>query len=231
MDNPDILTPETLRAMKKKAIKVAKHASEKLGINMPAAITCTKPSGTVSQVVDSASGLHTRYSEYYIRRYRISSTDPLCKLLKDQGAPMKPEVGQSEDTATTWVVEFPVKAPEGCITRKDMSAIKQLEHYKKIQNNWCEHSASATIYVKDDEWFEVGNWVYTNWEYINGVSFLPYDGGIYKLAPYEEITAKQYAELSKKFPEIEYSKLSVYELEDQTEGAQNLACVSGVCEI
>lgn len=231
MDAVELLTPDILKALKKKAIKVAEHASKKMGINMPAAITCVKPSGTVSQLVDSSSGLHTRYSQYYIRRYRISATDPLLRLLADQGVPMTPEVGQEAATANTWVVEFPVKSPDNCITRNDMTAIQQLEHYKKLQQYWCEHNASATIYVKDSEWFEVGNWVYQNWDFINGVSFLPHDGGIYQLAPYEEITKDKYDKLVKKFPKIDYTQLSVYELEDQTQGASALACVSGVCEI
>ncbi len=231
MDNPEILTPDVLKALKKKAIKVAEHASKKLGINMPASITAVKPSGTVSQLVDSSSGIHTRYAQYYIRRYRIASTDPLFRMLKDQGVPFTPEVGQNEDTANTFVLEFPVKAPDGCLTRNDLTALEQLEHYKKIQVNWCEHNASATIYVKDSEWFDVGNWVYNNWDYINGVSFLPYDGGQYKLAPYEEIDKDKYEELLKMFPKIDYSMLSSYEMEDNTEGSQALACVSGICEI
>lgn len=231
MDNIDLITADTLKALKAKAVKVARHASSKLNINMPTAITCVKPSGTVSQLVDSSSGLHTRYSDYYIRRYRISDTDPLIKMLREQKIPLKPEVGQDEETATTWVVEFPVKSPKGSVTRNDLTAVQQLEHYKLLQKYWCEHSASCTIYVKDSEWFEVGNWVYQNWEYINGISFLPYDGGIYKLAPYEEITKEKYDKLVDKFPKIDYTTLSKFELEDQTEGAQNLACVSGVCEI
>jgi len=145
MDNPEILTPEVLRALKRKALKVAAHAAKKLGINMPAAVTCVKPSGTVSQLVDSSSGIHTRYSPYYIRRYRISSSDPLFKMLKDQGVPCCPEVGQTAETADTWVLAFPVKSPDNAITRNDLTALQQLEHYKKIQANWCEHNASATI--------------------------------------------------------------------------------------
>ena len=231
MDNPEILTPEVLRALKKKALKVAAHAAKKLSINMPAAVTCVKPSGTVSQLVDSASGIHTRYSKYYIRRYRISSADPLFKMLKDQGVPCCPEVGQTAETADTWVLEFPIKSPDNAVTRNDLTALEQLEHYKKIQSNWCEHNASATIYVKDAEWFEVGNWVYKNWEYINGISFLPHDGGLYELAPYEEIDQAKYEELVSIFPKIDYSKLTKYELEDNTEGAKSLACVAGICEI
>ncbi len=231
MDNVELITPDNLKAMKKKAIKVAKHASDKMQINMPTAVTCVKPSGTVSQLVDSSSGLHPRYSQYYIRRYRIADTDPLLKMLKVQKIPMHPEHGQTKKDTTTWVLEFPIASPENCITRNDLTAIQQLEHYKMLQTFWCEHNASATIYVKDNEWFEVGNWVYKNWDHVCGVSFLPHDGGKYVLAPYEEIDEKTYNKLIKEFPIIDYSELSKYELEDNTEGAQALACVGGICEI
>ncbi len=234
MDNPNILTVDALKALKAKALKVAKHASNKMNINMPTAITCVKPSGTVSQLVDSASGIHTRYAQYYIRRYRISSNDALYKMIKDQGLKLTPENGEEnkpESDISTWVVSFPMKAPEGCITRNEMSAIDQLEWYKKIQTNWCEHNASMTVFCKDEDWFEVGNWVYKNWDIVNGISFLPYDGGHYKQAPYEEITKEQYEKMSSEFPIIDYSQLSKYELEDTTEGAKTLACTSGTCEI
>jgi ribonucleotide reductase alpha subunit len=198
---------------------------------MPAATTCVKPSGTVSQLVDSASGVHPRYSEYYIRRYRIAARDPLFRLMKDSGIKASPENGQTEENATTYVLEFPVKSPEGCITRKDVTALDQLKHYKNLQHNWCEHNASMTVYVRDDEWFEVGNWVYKNWDIINGVSFLPYDGGHYKLAPYEEIDVHTYERLIKKLPLIDYSKLSNYETEDNTQGKQEIACSGDKCDI
>jgi hypothetical protein len=265
MDNPKLVNAEALAAMKAKAIKIARKASKIMGINMSTAITCVKPSGTVSQLVDSASGLHTRFAKWYLRRYRISSTDSLIRMLRDQGIALSPENGQSkadwsraarmksegksweeisristifqendewsEDKVSTWVVSFPVKAPDKCITRTDVNAVAQLEHYKKLQENWCEHNASATIYVKDEEWFEVGNWVYKNWDIINGVSFLPFDGGKYEQAPYEEITEKQYKELYKAMPKIDYTQLSRYEMDDNTEGAKALACAAGVCEL
>lgn len=234
MDNPEILTEDVLKALRNKAIKVAKHASQKMNINMPAAITCVKPSGTVSQLVDSASGIHARYSNYYIRRYRISATDPLLKLIKEQGLKINPENGQEklkEEDINTWVVSFPVKAPEGCITRDKMNALQQLEWYKRVQTNWCEHNTSMTVYVKDEEWFEVGNWVYKNWEIVNGVSFLPYDGGKYQQAPYEEITKDQYEKLLKNFPDINYQDLHKYETEDNTEGAKSYNCTGDRCEI
>jgi len=231
MDNPSVLSSEGLKALKSRVLRISRKASTLLGVNMPVATTCVKPSGTVSQLVDSASGCHPRYSQYYIRRYRIASSDPLFQMLKDQGVPCSPENGQDENNATTWVLEFPVKAPEGCLTRKDISAMEQLSHYKNLQLNWCEHNASMTVYVKDEEWFEVGNWVYKNWDIINGVSFLPYDGGQYTLAPYEEIDHYTYESLIKKFPDINYSKLSQYELEDNTEGKSEFACVGDKCDI
>ena len=231
MDRPSLMNSEVLKALKSRVIRISRKASTALGVNMPVATTCVKPSGTVSQLVDSASGCHPRYSQYYIRRYRISATDPLFTMLKDQGVPCHPENGQDEETATTWVLEFPVKAPEGCLTRKDVTAMDQLSHYKNLQLNWCEHNASMTVYVREDEWFEVGNWVYKNWDIINGVSFLPYDGGHYELAPYEEIDHYTYESLIKKFPNINYSKLSQYELEDETQGSREYACTGDKCDI
>jgi ribonucleoside-diphosphate reductase alpha chain len=231
MDRPSLMNSEVLKALKSRVIRISRKASTALGVNMPVATTCVKPSGTVSQLVDSASGCHPRYSQYYIRRYRISATDPLFAMLKDQGVPCHPENGQDEETATTWVLEFPVKAPEQCLTRKDVTAMEQLSHYKNLQLNWCEHNASMTVYVREDEWFEVGNWVYKNWDIINGVSFLPYDGGHYELAPYEEIDHYTYESLIKKFPNINYSKLSQYELEDETQGSREYACTGDKCDI
>ena len=231
MDNPSVLTSEALKALKSRVLRISRKAAKVLGINVPVATTCVKPSGTVSQLVDSASGVHPRFSEYYIRRYRIAARDPLFKLMKDSGIKANPEVGQKKKDATTWVLEFPVKSPDGCLTRKDVSALDQLKHYKNLQHNWCEHNASMTVYVRDDEWFEVGNWVYQNWDIINGVSFLPYDGGKYELAPYEEIDARTYERLIKKLPRIDYKQLSQYELNDNTQGKGEYACVGDKCEI
>ena len=231
MDNPSILSSDALKALKSRVIRISRKASGILDTKMPTATTCVKPSGTVSQLVDSASGVHPRYSQYYIRRYRISANDPLFKMMKDVGVPCSPENGQTEEDANTWVLEFPVKSPEGCITRKDVTALDQLSHYKNLQHNWCEHNASMTVYVRDDEWFEVGNWVYKNWDIINGVSFLPYDGGHYKLAPYEEIDVHSYERLIKDLPRIVYSELAKYESEDNTQGKQELACSGDKCDI
>ena len=231
MDNPSVLTSEALKALKSRVLRISRKASGVLGTKMPAATTCVKPSGTVSQLVDSASGVHPRYSQYYIRRYRIAARDPLFKMLKDLGIKASPEVGQDAKTASTWVLEFPVKAPDNCITRKDVTALDQLKHYKNLQHNWCEHNASMTVYVRDDEWFEVGNWVYQNWDIINGVSFLPYDGGKYELAPYEEIDVHSYERLIKTLPLINYTHLSKYENSDNTQGKAEYACVGDKCEI
>ena len=231
MDNPTLMNSEALKALKSRVIRISRKASKLLNVNMPTATTCIKPSGTVSQLVDSSSGVHPRFSQYYIRRYRIAARDPLFRMMRDMGIPCHPEVGQTKKNASTWVVEFPMKAPEECITRKDVTALEQLRHYKNLQHNWCEHNASMTVYVRDDEWFEVGNWVYQNWEIINGVSFLPYDGGHYELAPYEEIDHRTYERLIKKLPRIDYKQLSKYELEDNTQGKAEYACNGDKCDI
>jgi ribonucleoside-diphosphate reductase alpha chain len=231
MDNPEVLTPDALKALKSRALKVATKAAKIMGINTPAAITCVKPEGTSSQVTSSGSGLHTWYSEYMIRRYRISDNDPLLKMLKSQNFPMSPENGQTEENANTWVVSFPIKAPKGAIVKDDMTALDQLEHYKKIQTYWCEHNASATVYCKDSEWFDVGNWVYKNWDIVNGLSFLPHDGGNYQQAPLQAISKDEYDNMVKTFIKIDYSKLSDFEQEDNTEGSKELACVGGACLI
>lgn len=267
MDAPELFTKEAIRAYKSRAIKVAKKASDIMEIPMPAAITCVKPSGTVSQLVDSASGLHPRFAKHYIRRYRISAGDPLFRMVKDQGVPVSPENGQrkqdyvkairlydasenkieglkqaksvcpifdlegwSSDKVNTWVVSFPVAAPKKAVTVEDVTAIEQLEWYKKIQKNWCEHNASITVYVRPEEWLSVGDWVYKNWEVVNGVSFLPLDDNVYEQAPYEKITREEFDKMSKTFPKIDYSHLGSYETEDNTEGAKSLACASGACE-
>lgn len=260
MDNPKLMTPEKLQILKKYAIKEARKASGVLNINMPAAITTGKPSGTVSKLVESSDGAHARYSKYYIRRYRLAAIDPLFRMMKNQGVKFEPENGQgpdaveqkrvkliemgrseveakilvpdwSEDQVQTWVFGIPVAAPENSITRSEMTAIQQLEWYLKMVVNWCEHNQSITVYVRDDEWMEVGSWVYNHFDKLVAVSFLPYDGGKYKLPPYEEINKDQYEKMSKDFPKLDYSELGKYELEDTTTGAQQFACVGAGCDI
>lgn len=231
LDNPRLLTEEKLQILRDYAIKTAKKAAKALGVNVSVSITTGKPSGTVSQLVDAASGCHPRYARYYMRRVRISATDPLYRMMKDQGVHFDPEVGQDPKNPDTWVVSFPVKAPKNSTTRHDLSAIEQLEWYLKVQNNWCEHNQSCTIYVRESEWMQIGSYVYDNFDNIIGVSFLPHDGGHYELAPYQEITEKEYEEAKAAFPKIDYSKLTEYEIEDNTTGAQALACTGDKCEL
>lgn len=230
-DCPAVRKPEMLKKMRDYAIRVNEEYAKRFGVTPSTCITCVKPSGNLSQTVDASSGMHVRYAKYYIRRVRISATDSLFKMLKDQKLPYHPEVGQSSDTANTYVLEFPVKAPEGAVTRHDMTALQQLEHWKMVKTNYTEHNPSVTVYVADDEWIAVANWIYNNWEYVGGLSFLPKDNHVYDLAPYEEITEERYNELLAKFPDIDFSQIFVYEKQDETENAKELACVAGVCEI
>jgi len=230
-DSPVVREPKVMKKMKEYAIEVNQEYAKRFGINQSTAITCVKPSGTVSQTVDTASGMHPRYSKYYIRRIRISSTDSLFKMLKDQGVPYHPEVGQQEETATTFVLDFPVKAPEGGLFKDDMTAIEQLEYWKNVKLNYTEHNPSVTISVGEDEWILVANWVYENWEIVGGLSFLPRSEHVYQLAPYEEIDEKTYNDLIKGYNNMDFSKIMSYEKIDGTEVKKELACAGGTCEI
>jgi len=230
-DSEEVRRPETLHALKAEAVKVNKQYAKRFGVNASSSVTCVKPSGTASQTVNCASGMHARYSPYYIRRIRITGTDALFKMLKDQGVPFHPEVGQTMEDANTFVLEFPVKSPEGSIYRKDISALEQLEYWKIVKENYTEHNPSVTISVGDDEWIAVANWLYEHWDMVGGLSFLPRDNHVYRLAPYEEITEEQYNELLKRFVNVDYSKLVTYELQDETEAKRELACAGGTCEI
>lgn len=222
--------PETLRKMRETAIEVNREYAKRFGINPSTCITCVKPSGTVSQLVDAASGMHPRHAKYYIRRIRISVTDSLFAMLKDQGVPYHPEVGQTMEEATTYVLEFPVKSP-GTAFKDELSAMEQLEHWKMVKEYYTEHNPSVTVSVGDDEWLSVANWLYEHWNILGGLSFLPRARHVYQLAPFEEITEETYEELVKRFGDIDYSKIVTYEKIDETEGAKELACVAGVCEI
>ena len=222
---------KVLDAMKKETIKVNKKYAERLGVNQSTAITCVKPSGTVSQTLGVASGMHPRHAPFYIRRIRISATDSLFKMLKDQGVPYYPEVGQQEETANTFVLEFPVKSPDGAISKDDITALDQLEHWKLVKENYTEHNPSVTISVGDDEWIAVANWVYENWDIVGGLSFLPRSNHVYRLAPYEPISKEAYEGMVKRDKHIDYGKLYAYERQDETEMKRELACVSGTCEI
>lgn len=230
-DAPQVMQAEILDEMRLEAIATNKQYAKKLGINPSTSITCVKPSGTVSQLVDSSSGMHPRHAQFYIRRIRISSTDSLFKMLKDQGVPYQPEVGQSMDNASTYVLEFPVRAPEGSVFKDDVTAIGQLEHWKLVKEHFTEHNPSVTVSVGEDEWLAVANWVYANWEQVGGLSFLPRSEHVYQLAPYEEIDEHRYNHLAKLYEFLDFSKIVSYEKVDETQGAKELACVSGVCEI
>lgn len=220
--NPDLL--DKLRRLSR---GVNEELAEKLGVPPSASITCVKPSGTVSQLVDSASGIHARHNDFYIRRIRMDKKDPIYTYLKDKGVPVEDEVHRPDSTA---VFSFPMKAPEGAITRDAMTAIEQLELWLIYQRHWCEHKPSVTISVKDNEWPEVGAWVWKHFDEISGVSFLPHSNHTYQQAPYEDITEEDYNKLLEEMPTgIDW--VDFIETDDNTEGAQQLACVSGACEI
>jgi len=230
-DCPAVRNEKTLTKMKNEALKMNQALAKRFKINPSTCITCVKPSGTVSQTVDCSSGMHTRFAPYYIRRVRISATDSLFKMLRDQGFPYQPEVGQSKEGASTYVLEFPIKSPKGSVYNKDLTALKQLEYWKMVKVNYTEHNPSVTIYVGENEWIEVANWLYTNWDIIGGLSFLPRSDHVYQLAPYEEIDEKKFNELSKKMGIVDFSKIITYEKQDETEVKKELACAGGVCEI
>jgi hypothetical protein len=223
--------PEIMKAVRDEAVKVNKEYAKRFGINQSTSVTCVKPSGTVSQLVDSSSGMHPRHAKYYIRRIRISATDPLFQLMKDQGIPFHPEVGQTAESAHTFVLEFPVKAPGGSTFRDDLSAVDQLDYWHIVKENFTEHNPSVTISVGDEEWIAAGNWVYKHWDMVGGLSFLPREKHVYKLAPYEEIDEKTYLELAKTMKEVDVSKIVTYEFDDETAGSKEYACVGGVCEV
>lgn len=219
--------PGMLQRLREVAEEANRETAELLGIPASAAITCVKPSGTVSQLVNSASGIHARHSKYYIRTVRGDNKDPLTQFLIDAGVPNEPDVTKPDNTT---VFSFPVKAPEDCITRDDMTAIEALDLWQIYQDNWCEHKPSVTISVKEDEWVDVGAWVYRNFDNISGISFLPYDGGSYKQAPYTTCTEEEYNEFLSKMPKsLNWDEM--IEEDDLTTAAQELACSSGVCEV
>ena len=221
--------PEILQSMRNKAVVTNKEWAEKLGIPQSTAITCVKPSGTVSQLVDSASGIHARHNPYYIRTVRGDNKDPLTEFMKEQGIPNEPDVMKPDHTT---VFSFPMSCSDTAIYRNDMSAIEQLEIWKCYAQHWCEHKPSVTISVKESEWVNVGNWCWDNFDYLSGVSFLPFSDHTYQQAPYQDIDKEQFESLQSKMPEkIDWSKLQDFEKEDNTRGSQELACTAGSCEL
>ena len=219
---------ELLRKLRQVAVDTNLQWSKKLGIPQSVAITCVKPSGTVSQLVDSASGIHARHNPYYIRTVRADKKDPLAKMMHEAGFPVEDDVTKPDHT---WVFSFPVKGPKNGIYRKDMTAVEQLELWKIYQENWCEHKPSITVSVKEDEWMGVGAWTYENFDMMSGVSFLPFADHTYRQAPYQDCDKQQYETLLKKMPNADWSKLSDYEEKDMTAGSQELACSADGCEI
>lgn len=219
---------DTLNELKEVAIETNAEWADRLGTNQSTAITCVKPSGTVSQLVDSASGIHPRYSLHYIRTVRADKKDPIYGFLKEQGVPVEDAIGKENSTA---VFSFPVKAPEHAITRNDRTAVEQLELWKVYATHWCEHKPSITVYVKEDEWLDVGTWVWHNFDIMSGVSFLPHTDHVYRQAPYQEITEEEYHKMLDEMPTIEWNALEKYETEDNTTTGHELACSAGACEI
>ncbi|MEI8270150.1 MAG: ATP cone domain-containing protein [bacterium] len=230
-DNKTVRDAKVLNELRLEAIKTNKEYAKKFGINHSTCITTVKPHGNSGQLLYVGSGMHPWYAKYFIRRVRIATNDPLFALIKDQGVPSKAEVGYSTANSSVAVLEFPIKAPEGAITRNEVSAIDLLEEWKKLKINYIEHNPSVTIYVGSDEWIKVANFVYENWDIVGGLSFLPRSEHVYQLAPYEEISKEEYERRVKEIKHIDFSKLMYYEQEDNTIGAKEFACVSGVCSI
>lgn len=224
-----VLLRSLLNDLKKEAIYTNKVWADKLGINPAAAITCVKPSGTVSQLVDSASGIHPRFSPYYIRTVRADKKDPLAQFMTDAGFPVEDCVLKG---GSTQVFSFPQKAPEGSVCVADVGAMEQLKLWMVYQDTWCEHKPSITVYYKDHEFLEIGQWLYNNFDDVSGISFLPYSDHTYAQAPYQDCSKEEYEAFLAKMPkDVDWSKLGDYEKEDNTTGSQELSCSAGVCEI
>lgn len=218
-----------LESLKEVAVVSNATMAERLGIPQSTAITCVKPSGTVSQLVDSASGIHARHNPYYIRTVRGDNKDPLTQFMMSQGIPAEPDVMKPDSTT---VFSFPMQSPSSAVTRNDMSAIEQLELWLAYQRHWCEHKPSVTISVKEEEWMDVGSWVYEHFDEVSGISFLPFSEHTYKQAPYQDCTEEEYQEMKAQMPaSIDWSALQEFEKEDTTSGGRELACTAGVCEV
>ena len=218
-----------LEILRAEAVVVNEAMSKQLNIPQSTAVTCVKPSGTVSQLTDAASGIHARHNPYYIRTVRGDNKDPLTQFLIAEGIPAEPDVMKPDSTT---VFSFPMKSPKGAVTRTAMTAIEQLELWLTYQRHWCEHKPSVTISVKENEWMDVGAWVYEHFDEVSGISFLPFSEHTYQQAPYQDIDAEQYTEFQKKMPKkVNWTKLSDFEKEDTTSGGRELACTAGVCEI
>jgi ribonucleoside-triphosphate reductase len=218
-----------LEELRQEAVNENQYWANELGIEASTAVTCVKPSGTVSQLSDSASGIHARFSPYYIRTVRGDNKDPLTQFLKDSGFPAEPCVMKPDSTT---IFSFPMKAPESAVFRNDRTPLEELNLWLKYYRHWCEHKPSITVFVKDEDWDEVRDWVFQHFDEMSGVSFLPYDGGSYAQAPYQEVDEETYIAFVEASPKsIDWTGFYAYEKEDTTSGSQTLACSSGSCEI
>jgi ribonucleoside-diphosphate reductase alpha chain len=231
MDSPIAQDPAIKEQLREIAVQVNRNIAEELGINPSASITCVKPSGNSSQLLNCASGLHARWSPYYIRNVRVATHSPLFKVLRDAGVPMDPENGQTRENANTWVIHFPVKSPDGATTRNEKTAVEQCEYWLQNKLHWTQHNPSCTITYRPDEVIDLMKWVWEHRDQIGGLSFLPSFDAQYAQMPYIEITKDEYNKLAAAFPPIDFSKIWRYEEEDLTTAAQELACVAGACEI
>lgn len=230
MDSPVARDPQVKARLQEYARGVNREYAALLGINNSAAITCVKPSGNTSTLVDCSSGLHVRYSQYYVRNFRIDAHSALFRVLRDLGTPMDPENGQTAENAKAWVVHFPVAAPEGAITRRDLTALQQLDYWLSNKRHWTEHQASCSIYVKPGEELAVIQWVVDHQEEIGGLSFYPVDDARYDQAPYVEITEEEYDRLRATFPaDVDFAKITRYEAADYTQASQTPACEGDKC--
>lgn len=231
MDSPIAQDAQVKAQLREFATEVNRATAEVLGINQSAAITCVKPSGNSSQLLNCSSGLHARWAPYYVRNVRVATHSPLFKVLRDAGVPMDPENGQTKENANTWVIHFPVKSPETAVTRNDRTAVEQCEFWLQNKLHWTDHNPSVTINYKPDEVLDLMKWIWEHRDVIGGMAFLPSFDANYAQMPYVEISKEEYERRAAEFPEIDFSKIYRYEEEDLTTAAQELACVSGACEI
>ncbi|MCB9419422.1 MAG: recombinase [Ardenticatenaceae bacterium] len=231
MDSPAAQDPEIQERLRQVVVETNKRYAEKLGINQSAATTCVKPSGNSSQLLNSSSGLHSRWAPYYVRNVRVGAHSPVCKVLRDAGAPMDPENGQSVEKAITWVVHFPVKAPENAVTRNDRTALQQCDFWLQNKIHYTEHNPSVTITYQPDEVLDIIKWIWGHQDKIGGMAFLPAYDAQYDQMPYVEISQDEYEQLAAQFPDIDFSKIYRYEEEDLTTAAQEFACMAGGCDV
>jgi ribonucleoside-diphosphate reductase alpha chain len=220
---------DVLDGMRLLAVETNREWAEVLGINPAAAVTCVKPSGTVSQLVDCASGIHPRFSPHYIRRVRADQKDPMAQMMKEDGFPFEPD---AQSPKHNWVFSFPMRSPENALCADKVPALKQLELWETFHEHWCEHKPSATIYIQEHEWMDVGAWVYGHFDSLSGVAFLPYSGHGYRQPPYQECSEEEFEKLQSKMPEnVDWSRLQEFEMEDETTGSQEYACAGDKCEV